>query len=258
MSAELGAEIRERMDNIWTDYFSDSGAGYEVLTGALPQNASVMIIGYNPGGGERGADEYHDRMQSLGYEAPDDAAGLRDSSEHTPSDFSLPDIGHYDPDNEEISYSGPIITRLQDRVFHENTHLLENAVETNRYYLRTSGKGEHKGWLEEMSPEAYDEYTSFCRDTTQTVIEETTPNTIVDFSGEYRALELCNDLGFDAEPTTREVSGVTSPTAVRIYVAEMSVPPHSTVVSLRPHLSAPISSEGLRFFEDEIAKYLPT
>jgi hypothetical protein len=239
MFNDWGEQKRREMVEIWQAHFSDHLSGFELFTSPLRENASAVIIGYNAGDGQRHATELDKHMYRLVADEPD---------------FGLPKQGHY----EEGGYEYPIAKKIRRCFFRGKLHLLPNAVETNRYFLRTEGKQHHRDVLDEVNEQARTIYEEFCRETNREVILRSNPRVIFDFSGEYTASEFCEDLGFDHQPTETYQHTNEKGFQAEVHLAEIIEDPDSTVISIKPHSSAPIlAKEHLEFFANVIPPCLP-
>lgn len=244
MLDDFEKQKREEMTAIWRDHFEEYKDGFEMFTSKLYEDAPALIIGFNPGGELESDEMTRSRMQQF-------ASG----------DFSRPeqvrDGKHNHPDYLPDYASGSNQPHNVKKIFKENQSVLKRTVETNRFYMRTSGKSQHKRFLEGLSEEAFEEYMSFCRETTHETIKKTRPDVILDFANQHygRATEFCADLGFDSEPVEYHQYTGNGPKE-SISVATMIEPPHATVVSVRPHLSAAISNETIDEFSEVIQPYL--
>lgn len=239
MFNDWGAQKQREMFEIWQSHFSDHLSGFELFTSPLREDAAAVIIGYNAGGGERNATELDRNMDRFMSDHPD---------------FSLPEKGQY----EKGGYDYLIAKRMRRYFFREKTHLLSNAVETNRYFLRTEGKRHHKDLLNSVHQETRTKYEEFCRKTNRELILRSNPDVVFDFSGEYTADEFCEDLGFNYSHTGTHQPTDERDSQVTVDLAEMTENPGSTVISITPHPSARgLASEDLEFLANTIPPRLP-
>jgi len=239
MFNEWGKEKHREILKLWEMHFSNHLSGFELFTSPLRENASVVIIGYNPGGGDRNATKLNSYMTRFVTNPPD---------------FSLPDNGHY----EEGERNYIIANKVRRFFFAGKRHLLPDAVETNRFFLRTEDKEHHRNIIRSAGQEAQAEYRQFCRDTIRELIIRSTTDAVLDFSGEFTASEFCEDLGFGYEHTEFHQHKDEKDFAAKVSVAKMTEEPASTVVSTKPHPSHPwLTNRHLAFFEKHIPRYLP-
>lgn len=233
-----GEQKNREMFEIWQKHFHEHKSGIEVFTSPLRENTPVILIGYNAGGGDIDAAEYNKYMDRFLEGEPD---------------FSLPNTGHYEGD-----YTYPVAIRVRKYFFDGKQHLLEDAVETNRYFLRTDGKTHHNKVLDGVDERAETTYREFCRETNYEVIRRTNPSVVIDFSGEYFSEEFCVDLGFECEHRERHEYTDGSDTEAIVDIAEMTDAPNPTIISIKPHPSWPPMTQGqLDFFKRIIPPLLP-
>lgn len=239
MFNDWGKQRQEEMLNLWNTHFSEHLSGFELFTSPLREDASAVVVGYNPGGGDREPTELNSYMSRFVGDNPD---------------FSLPDRGHYEEGERDYRVAGSI----RKHFFNGKHQLLADAVETNRYFLRTEDKNHHQDLIGSASEEAQREYRQFCRENLQQVISRSTPDVVLDFSGEYTASEFCEDLRFSYEDSQiqqhRDGKGFTA----EVSTAEMTDEPFATIISVKPHPSHPwLAKEHLEFFQETVPQYLP-
>lgn len=235
---------RRKMTKLWRKHFEKHKHGFEMFTSRLYEDAPALVIGYNPGG-ELHRDKMSRRVQQF-----------------TNGDFSRPtqitdeDKGkHYRPQGlPDYASNSAIPGRIKREFFNGKQKLLEQTVETNRYYMRTGGKSKHRNLLKSLSGEAFEEYMRFCRETTYETIRGTNPDVVIDFANQHdgRASEFCADIGFEygyENEYTHEDGGSVDG---RVSVVKMTEPPHSKVISVKPHLSAAIAQPILDLFSKVI------
>jgi hypothetical protein len=223
----------------WETYFPDHYSGIEVFTRPLREDAAAVIIGYNAGGGDKDANEVNKYMRGFVGEAPD---------------FSLSESGYY----QEGGYGYTLAKRIRKYFSNGKTHLLENSVELNRYFLRTEGKNHHRKLLQEIDDEHKEIYENFCRETTRETIRHTNPDVVVDFSGKYDSTGFCEDLNFTCEHKEQYQYTNGKNISASVDVAAISEPPNARVISINPHPSAPtLAQKHLDFFKQAIPPLLP-
>lgn len=230
-------ERRRSMTKLWEDHFSQHRGGFEMFTSPLYENASALIIGYNPGG-QLNRDQMNERMQSF-----------------TDGDFTsvLEKHKHYHPDYlPDYASTSPLPGRIRRYLFHRKEDLLRRAVETNRYFMRTNGKREHREFVQSSPPEASGQYLTLCQNTAHELIRRTEPNVVIDFANRYDVGGFCLDLEFDFRLVDEYERG-----NAQVGVAELLDPPHSTVISVAPHLSAVMSRDELEMLREVVPSYLP-
>ncbi|WP_435093434.1 hypothetical protein [Halorubrum sp. N11] len=239
MFNDWGKQKQEEMFELWETQFPDYLSGFELFTSPLRHNASAVIIGYNAGGGNRDATELNSYMGQFVGENPD---------------FNPPDKGHYEEGERGYRVAGSI----RKHFFSGKRHLLPDAVETNRYFLRTEDKAHHQDVIDSASEEAQAEYRQFCRETIRELIVRSNPSVVLDFSGEYTASEFCEDLEFSYEHTEIHQERDEKDFAAEVSVARITEEPESIVLSIKPHPSHPwLASEHLEFFQETVPQYLP-
>lgn len=248
MLTDFEERKRREMTDLWSKHFEEYKHGFEMFTSKLHQDAPAFVIGFNPGG-DLHSSTLTDRMEQ--FTGPD-------------PDYSRPpkveDGKHYHPDGlppyaSDSNQPG----RIKRYLFDGKQDLLKRTVETNRFYMRTSNKSEHHGFLQSLSGEAFEEYTRFCRETTRETIKRSNPDVIIDFANRYDgwATAFCADLCLDAELEDSHLHRDDGSVKGRVSIARLTDPPHSKVIAIKPHLSAVIPQEILDLFEDTIPPELP-
>lgn len=238
---------RREMTELWRKHFEDYNDGFEMFTSELYEDAPALVIGFNPGGELHENNMKRSRMKQF-----------------TAGDFSRPkqveEGKQYHPDYlPEYASTSNQPGRIRKYLFDGRNDLLKRTVETNRYYMRTSGRGQHKNFLRNLSSEAFTHYMTFCRETTHETISRTNPDVVLDFANrtDGRATEFCADIGFNAKPVSYHTYKDNGSVKGCVSVAEMIEPPHSTIISIRPHLSAPINQSILDLFAEVVPSQLP-
>lgn len=239
MSNQWAVEKQKEMYDLWRNHFQDHKSGFELFTSPLYEDASAVIIGYNAGGGDPDATSYNRYMDQFMTEE---------------ADFSLPDHGHYPEGGADYL----VASRIRGYLFNGKEHLLENAVETNRYFLRTDGKSHHHDVMEAASETAKKAYLDFCRETTRGVIRRVNPSVVVDFGGESSAEGFCSDLNYTFEHhDTHRLDGENG-TSVSVEVGELTDSSDTTFISVSPHVSyPPLAMEHLNFLKETVPPLLP-
>lgn len=255
MTTEWAEQKREEMLSLWEAHFQEHQDGFEMFTSPLYEDAAALVIGYNPGGTLH-ADTKRDQMEVFTSDHPDrftierlEAEGVQDYHKHY-----LPDRK---PGYERTSN---VPTRVRERLFNDKEDLLHETVETNRYYMRSGGSNEHKGFVNKLEESVKREYLDFCRETTRGVIIETTPSTIIEFASiSDSASEFCADLDLSCEAIeTHRFKNENKHDAI-VDVVELTEPPYSTVVSVKPHISGYTGwdRDMLTMLENTVPQYLP-
>lgn len=236
-----GENRREEMFNLWKDHWPNHKPGFEMFTSPLRENADVVIMGYNPGGGTEG--EYHDHMKPFIKNNPD---------------FSLPEVGHY-----ESGRTYPIANRLRNCVFHGKTHLFENCIETNRRFLRSTRKKNYKSLMDEVSVEIQKEYDQFCDETIVQLLNRADPEVIFDFSGDDVINTFRENYGFDVFVERRCISidaddrdRKTPETEATVTIAELNGG-EKRLISVDPHIAYRLSNIHKEFLKNNIPPFLP-
>lgn len=239
MSNQWAIEKQKEMYELWQTHFPDHKSGFELFTSPMYENASAVIIGYNAGGGDREATTHNRYMDRFLADEPD---------------FSLPDHGHYPKG--EAGYL--VASRIRKYLFNGKEHLLENAVETNRYFLRTEDKSHHHDIMEAASESTRESYLNFCRDTIRGVIQRANPSVVVDFGGEKSAKKFSSDLNYGFEQhDTHKLNGENG-TTISIEVGELTDSSNTPFISISPHLSyPPLAMEHLNFLKETVPPLLP-
>ena len=247
MLDEFARQKRREMTELWRKHLEEYSDGFEIFTSELYQDAPALIIGFNPGGDLHKQEMTRYRMKQF-----------------TSGDFSHPeqiDEGkHYHPDYlPDYASSSNLPSRIKTYLFDGKSDLLTRTVETNRYYMRTSGKSQHGDLLQSLSSEAFAAYTRFCRETTHETISRTNPDVILDFANRHngRATEFCTDIGFDSKPINYHACKNNGSIEGSVSVAKIIEPPHSKVISIKPHLSASINQPVLDLFAEVAPTHLP-
>jgi hypothetical protein len=157
-------EKRRKMTEIWHKHFDEYKDGFELFTSELYKDAPALVIGFNPGGELHTDKMTRDRMQQF-----------------TDGDYSRPsqvvEAGkHYHP-CETPGYASHSNQpgRIRTYLFDGKRDLLSQTVETNRFYMRTNGKGQHRKFLQRLSAEPFQDYMRFCRETAHETIKRTNP-----------------------------------------------------------------------------------
>lgn len=239
MSNQWAVRKQEEMYDLWQKHFQDHKSGFELFTSPLYENASAVIIGYNAGGGDPDATSYNRYMDRFLADDPD---------------FSLPEHGHY----REGGADYLVASRIRQYLFNGKEHLLENAVETNRYFLRTDGKSHHHDVMEAASKSAKQEYLEFCRNTTREVIQQANPDVVLEFSGESSAEKFCSELGLTFEHHENHGIDGENGTNVTVEVGNLSGISNTTFISISPHVSyPPLAMEHLNFLKETVPPLLP-
>lgn len=239
MSNSWAAEKQKEMLEIWQTYFQDHKSGFELFTSPLCEEASAVIIGYNAGGGDRNATSHNRYMERFLSDDPD---------------FSLPEKGRY----REGGADYLVASRMRNYLFNGKVHLLENSVETNRYFLRTENKSHHQDIMEAASDTAEKAYREFCRDTIRGVIQRANPGVVIDFGGESSATAFCSDLDLTLEHhDTHSLDGENG-TSISVEVGELADISDTKFISISPHISyPPLSMEHLNFLKETVPPLLP-
>ncbi|MDQ2050745.1 hypothetical protein RBH26_09625 [Natronolimnohabitans sp. A-GB9] len=239
MFNDWGRQKQIEMLDLWKTHFSHHLSGFELFTSPLRESASAVVVGYNAGGGDRDATELNSYMTRFMAENPD---------------FGLPDRGHY----EEGGRNYIVANKIRRYFFEGKRHLLPDAIETNRYFLRTEGKSHHKDVVGSVSKEAQAEYRQFCRETIRNLIIRSSPSVVLDFSGKYTASEFCEDLRFKYNCVDIHQHQDGKDFLAEVSIAKITEEPASAVISVKPHPSHPwLSDEHLEFFRNTVPLYLP-
>lgn len=131
-----------------------------MFTSPVPEDASIILIGTNPRGGVPEGEDVHPRMQR--FES---------------GNFGVPESHDYAVGGREY----PVAEAVRS-IFAGAEDLLEDSIETNRYYLRTRDTEGHDDLRSTVSGDIWDEYIQFCEDTDQGLIEHVDPDLIFAFS----------------------------------------------------------------------------
>lgn len=246
---------REEMLTLWETHFQEHQDGFEMFTSPLYEDAAALVIGYNPGG-KLDTDTKRNQMEVFTSSHPDrfsikrlEAEGVQDYHKH------------YLP-NRKPSYESTsnVPTRVRQRFFKGKEELLHDTVETNRYYMRSKGRKAHSDFVNKLDDPIRKEYLDFCRETTRGVIVETTPSTIIEFANiTDSASEFCADLDLSCEEIETHRYENESKSDVIVDIVELTEFPHSTVVSVKPHISGyrGWDKDMLAMLENTVPQYLP-
>lgn len=161
-NSQWGEEIQKQAFEMWNENFSDSTEGIQPFTSPIPDSASLIVMGYNPG-----------------ETPPGQSPSMTD--QFLQGDFSLPETWDYAP-NSETGADYAVANQLREHLFRNHLSYLDgDSVETNRYYLRTGGTGSHSRF-DTVSEDTWDQYKEFCRETLNELITRVSPDLLVVFS----------------------------------------------------------------------------
>lgn len=174
-----GREVQKRAFNSWIEHFEEYCEGIQPFTSPIPESASVIVMGYNPG-------------------ETDDGDIPSMTEQFLRGDFSMPERGDYGPPSKvETGYKAA--KPLREHLFKNHLSYLDgDCVETNLYHLRTKGTDSHKKF-DGLSEDIWNNYIKFCYSTLDELISRVEPKLLVVFS-----MTAYNDLVERAENVSVE------------------------------------------------------
>jgi hypothetical protein len=236
------------MYDIWESDFGFREAGFEVFKSPITDERSILLIGYNPNYKQKHITEDEETQEVY-----------HKSLHNHPDGFSMRHLTHLEDDSVDYRHKSTV----KRCIFNNESELLSEVVEMNRYFLRSSTSDSHDSILNAVEDQdAVQAYEEFCRETNKEVLEKVDPDTVVIMSKDL-SFEMIEEFGYevtlnaeyeakDFDYSDERESDVIS-TSLRTGETDSF-----DVVSLGNHLSWPgLGSTHHEFFSDIIPNHLP-
>jgi hypothetical protein len=236
------------MYDLWKSNIRFNDAGFEVFKSPITDERSILLIGYNPNYTDSDIKEdqetgevYHKNLH--GY----------------PEKIATRELTHLEDDSVNYPHKS-IVKRC---IFGNNSELLSEVVEMNRYFLRSNSKKSHRSILSNINDsDVVQAYEDFCYETNKEVLEKVDPDAVVIMAKDLD-MEMIQDWGYDIsvtkEYTATDINYSDSRSTDRISSSvKIGETDSFNIISLGNHLSyRSLGNTHYDLFSNIIPKHLP-